>query len=194
MRVSVPRLGQLAHLLSANPAAIFSQKSMRTALRRRRDSFGAHVVMHSPTTPNSDVDSRFDTETVSDDQTLVESRRLGKLPDEGDSISLTDVPKDEGCTETQCATSGPFTSSEPHCKPERLSIIYPLPTAENLLTQEPTPPHTAADSHSITPPLCVPCPLTPPPTHYKRRRARIISGEEQDPDPDRSSIRCVHVH
>ncbi|KAH9980830.1 hypothetical protein BGW80DRAFT_1266451 [Lactifluus volemus] len=199
MRVSSPRLGhQLARILSTNPVILFSQKNMLALLGRRRDSVSARaVIQQPPTILHHEIDSKSETETVPDDRTLVESRRLVALYDEVDLISLSDVPEDEVCSQTPCTTtsSGPFpSSSELHGKPERLSIIYPLPTAENLLTEEPTPPHTAADPLSIAPSLCIPCPLTPPPTHYKRRRARIISGEDHDPDPDQSSIRYVYVH
>lgn len=194
MRVS--SLGhQVARILSTNPVIVFSQKNMLAVLGRRRDSFSARaVIQQPPTILNHDIDSKSETETVLDDRTLVGSRRLVALYDEVDSISLCDVPEDGASSQTPCTTrsSGSFPSSSG--KPERLSIIYPLPTAENLLTSESTPPHTAADPHSITPSLCIPCPLTPPPTHYKRRRARIISGEEHDPDPDQSSIRYVYVH
>jgi hypothetical protein len=194
MRVSPPRLGQLTRFLSASPASIFSQRSVLTILRRRRESLGSGAVLHPPIILNTDVESNCDTETVPDDRTLVEPRTLVTLPDETDSISLKDMPEDEVCTKTQCTTSRPFKSSEFHVEPERSSIIYPLPTAENLLTQEPLSPHTAADPQSFAAPVGIPCQLTPPPTHYKRRRARIISGEDSDPDLDRSSIRCVYVH
>ncbi|KAI0253493.1 hypothetical protein BJV78DRAFT_1280830 [Lactifluus subvellereus] len=190
MRVSAPRLGQLVHLLSVKPVSIFSRKNILAVLRHRRDSFGARAVMHLPNIIDCDVDSKFDTETAPDDSTLVESRQLSTLSDEADSILLNDVPEDDISTKTKCTTtSGPLTSSELPSKPQRLSIIYPLPTAENLLTQEPTQMHTVADPPSIAPPLCIPGPLSPPPTHYKRRRARIISGEDHDPDLDRSPIR-----
>lgn len=195
MRVSAPRLGQLTHLLSVNPASIFSQKNILAVLRHRRNSFSAHAVMHLPNIIDEDIDSKFDAEIVPDDSTLVESRQFSTLPDEEDSILLKDLPEDETTTETQCTTtSGPLTSPELPSKPQRLSIIYPLPTAENLLTQEPTQMHTLADPPSIAPPSCFPSPLSPPPTHYKRRRARIISGEDHDPDLDRSPIRYVYVH
>ncbi|KAH9987454.1 hypothetical protein BJV74DRAFT_498472 [Russula compacta] len=172
MRVPAPRLGQLAHLFSANTAAVFGHRSMLASLRRHRDPFAPCAVLPSPTgstnSNNSDLDPKFDAETVPDDSTLVDSRRQSSHSEEADSFSLSDVPEDEP----------PDTSA-------RRSIIYPLPSAENLLAHEPTPPASMIDA-STDPPLCTP--LTPPPAHYKRRRAHIMSDEDHDPDPDSTSI------
>jgi hypothetical protein len=99
--------------------------------------------------------------------------------------------EDEECIKSQFSR-GPPTSSETRDPSVRLSIIYPLPSAENLLGHEPTPPATTIDSVAVAPPVCVPA-LTPPPTHYKRRRGRIISDADYDPDPDQASIRYVCV-
>jgi hypothetical protein len=205
MRVPAPpRLGQLAHLFPVSPAAAFGCKNMLASLRRHyhnRDPFGSpDTVLPSPTTTtsstSSDVDPKFDTETVADDRTLVGSRRHSSShSDEEDVITLGDVPEDQECAKSQYSSSarGPSTYSSTRDPSARRSIIYPLPSAENLLTHEPTtpPPATAIDS-SVAPPLCIPA-LSPPPTHYKRRRARIISNEDHDPDLDQASIRCVCV-
>ena len=157
---------------------------MLASLRRHRDSFNFHSALPC-TSPSSDVDPKFD--TVPDDRTLVEFRRHSSH----DSISLSTMPEeeDEECVKSQCSR-GPPTSSETRDPSVRLSIIYPLPSAENLLGHEPTTPATTIDS--VAPPFCVPA-LTPPPTHYKRRRGRIISDEDYDPDPDQASIRYVCV-
>jgi len=178
MRVPAPRLGQLVQLFSVNPSAAFGCKNMLASLRRHRDAFSSHC-----TSPSSDVGPKFDVETVPDDRTLVEFRRHSCH----DSISLSTMPEeeDEECVKSQ-RSRGPPTSSETRVPSVRLSIIYPLPSAENLLDHEPTTPATTIDS--VAPPFCVPA-LTPPPTHYKRRRGRIISDEDYDPDPDQASIR-----
>lgn len=177
MRVPAPRLGQLVHLFSVNPSAAFGCKNMLASFRRHRDPFSSHC-----TSPSSDVDPKFDVETVPDDRTLVEIRRHSFH----DSISLSTMPEEED----EERSRGPPTSSKTRDPSVRLSIIYPLPSAENLLGHEPTPPATTIDS--VAPPLCVPA-LTPPPTHYRRRRGRIISDEDYDPDPIQASIRYVCV-
>jgi hypothetical protein len=210
MRVPAPpRLGQLAHLFPTNPAAAFGCKNMLASLRRHhqhRDPFGSPTAaLPSPTattSTGSDLDHKFDTETVPDDGTLVGSRRRSSEhsdEEEEDSITLSDVPEDEDeeRVRSRCPSSrGLSTYSASRDPSARRSIIYPLPSVENLLTHEPTtpsplPPASMIDS-SVALPLSVPA-LSPPPAHYKRRRARIISNEDHDPDPDQASIRCVCV-
>jgi hypothetical protein len=205
MRVPAPpRLGQLAHLFPVSPTAAFGCKNMLASLRRHyhnRDPFGSSdtTALPSPTTTttrrtSSDVDPKFDTETVADDRTLVGSRRHSSShSDQEDLITLSDVPEDQECAKSSSAR-GPSAHCSTRDPSVRRSIIYPLPSVENLLTHEPTtttPPAAAIDS-SVAPPLCIPA-LSPPPTHYKRRRARIISNEDHDPDLDQASIRCVCV-
>jgi hypothetical protein len=203
MRVPAPpRLGQLAHLLPVNPAAAFGCKNMLASLRRHyhRDPLGSpDAVLPSPTatsSTSSDVDPKFDAETVPDDRTLVGSRRLSSSPsEEEDSMTFGEPPDDEEYVKLQCPSPrGLATYPETRDPSVRRSIIYPLPCLENLLAYEPTTstPTTMIDS-SVAPPLSIPA-LTPPPTHYKRRRARIISNEDHDPDPDQASIRCVCYH
>ena len=188
MRVPAPRLGQLAHLFSVNPSGAFGYKSMLASLRRHRDPFS------SPCNgPSSDVDPKLYDETVPDDRTLVESRRHSSHSDKAESISLKAMPEDEECLEFQCSPRGLPTSSETSETRDpsvRWSIIYPLPSAENLLGHEPTPPTTTIDS--VEPPFCLPA-LAPPPTHYKRRRGHIISDEDYDTDPDPAPIRYVCI-
>ena len=185
MRVPAPRLGQLAHLFSVNPSAAFGYKSMLASLRRHRDPFSSPC-----TSPSSDVDPKFDVETVPDDRTLVEFRPHSSHSDKADTISLSTMPEDEDCVKSQCSSREPPPSFETRDPSVRLSIIYPLPSAENLLVHEPTPPSITIDP--VAPPFCVPA-LTPPPAHYKRRRGRIISDEDYDPVPDQASIRYVCV-
>jgi len=191
MRVPAPRLGQLAHLFSLKPTAAFGYKNMLASMRRHRDPLAARTILPLSTSTSSDVEPKCDrdVETVPDDRTLVESRRCSSHSDEADSISLSDVPEDEQCPKSRRTSRGPSTSSETPEGSVRLSIVFPLPSAENLLAYDPTP--LAIDS-SVAPTLCV-HPLTPPPTHYKRRRARIISNEDYDPDPDQAPIRYVCI-
>jgi hypothetical protein len=188
-----------------NPAAAFGCKNMLASLRRHhhRDPFGSPGAASLPsptattstTSTGSDVDPKFDAETAPDDGTLVGSRRRSsEHSDEEDAMTLGDVPEDEGCVKSRCSSSRvPSTYSATRDPSVRRSIVYPLPSVENLLAHEPTSPLPASviDS-SVAPPLSVPA-LTPPPAHYKRRRARIISNEDHDPDPDQASIRCVCV-
>ncbi|KAI9449890.1 hypothetical protein F5148DRAFT_619309 [Russula earlei] len=153
MPVPSPRLTQLAHLFSANAAAVFWNST------------------------SSEVD------IGPDDRTLVNSTRNPSHSDEAGSILLSDVPEDAVCVNPQYVSCHLPTSSKPHDTLVRLSIIDPIPTAENLLAHESIRPFTTLDA-LISPPSCTPA-LTPPPTHYKRRRARIISSnEDRDPDPD----------
>lgn len=215
MRVPAPpRLAQLAHIFSVNTAAVFGNKNTLIASLRRhhQNPFGPRHVLPSPTSTNastelsssSDSDPTFDAETVPDDRTLVESRRHSSHSDaegeEADSITLrSDIPEDEAYLKLQhkVATSRrrrqPASAFERPDTSARLSIIYPLPNAESLLAQEPTPSATVIDA-SIVSPLCTPFPLSPPPAHYKRRRARIMSNEDHDPDPNQTSIRYVFCH
>lgn len=189
MRVPAPRLSQLAHLFSVNPSAAFGYKNMLASLRRHRDPFSSRSTLPC-TSPSCNVDPKFDVATVPDDRTLVGSRRHSSHSDKADSISLSAMPEDGECVKFRCSSREPPTSSETRDPSVRLSIIYPLPSAENLLDHEPTPPATTIDS--VAPPFCVPA-LTPPPTHYKRRRGRIISDEDYDPESDQASIRYVCV-
>ncbi|KAI0293486.1 hypothetical protein B0F90DRAFT_1762680 [Multifurca ochricompacta] len=199
MRVSAHRLGQLVQqFLSVKPATVLVHTDMFAALRRRRhhDSFSTRTVLDSPISIGPDCDSKFDveTETVPDDRTLVESRRASTLPDESDSISLSDPYVDKICLKTtQYATTCPLMSSELPVKQALLSIIYPLPTSEDLLAHEPTLPPPTVDTPSITPPLCISRALSPPPTHYKRRRACIISSEDHNPGLDPMSVKHAHL-
>ncbi len=189
MRVSAPRLGQLVHILTVNPAAAFMHKTMFAALRRRRDSFDARTVMPSPTSP--DADAKFDVETVPDDRTLVDSRRNSSPPDDVDLISFSDVREDEVRLKSQNPAGDPFISSKLPGKPALLPIIYPLPSAEDLLTtHERAPLLPTTDAAPVTPLFCISRTLSPPPTHYKRKRARIIPSADHDIDPDQS-IRWV---
>jgi hypothetical protein len=110
---------------------------MFATLRRRRDSFDTHTaVMPSPTSPNSTPS--FDVETVPDDRTLVESRRHSTHPDDDDSI-FSDVREDEMSLKSQHTLSDSFISSKLPGKPALHPIIYPLPTAEDLLAHGRTP-------------------------------------------------------
>lgn len=158
---------------------------MLASLRRHRDPFSSPC-----TSPSSDGDPKFDVETVPDDRTLVEFRPHSSHSDKADTISLSTMPEDEDCVKSQCSSREPPPSFETRDPSVRLSIIYPLPSAENLLVHEPTPPSITIDP--VAPPFCVPA-LTPPPAHYKRRRGRIISDEDYDPVPDQASIRYVCV-
>src|SRR6267142_748455 len=143
MRVPAPpRLGQLAHLFPTNPAAAFGCKNMLASLRRHhhRDPLGSPAAaLPSPTattsSTSSDVDPKFDAETVPDDRTLVGSRRhSSEHSDEEDSITLSDVPEDEERVKSPCPSSrGPSTYSGTRDPSARRSIIYPLPSVENLL-------------------------------------------------------------
>lgn len=196
MRVPAPRLGQLAHLFSANPAAVFGNRSVLTSLRRHCAALPSPTSSTNSNNSNSDLDPKFDAETVPDDTTLVDSRRQSSHSEEADSFSLSDMPEDEVCVKLECAPRFRPTFSKPPDTSSRRSIIYPLPSAENLLAHEPnepTPPASMIDA-STDPPLCIP--LTPPPAHYKRRRARIMSDEDHDPDPDPTTIRyaCLVCH
>ena len=212
MRVPAPpRLAQLAHLFSVNTAAVFGNKNAFVASLRRhhQNPFAHRAVLPSPTSTelsstSDHSDPTFDTETVPDDRTLVESRRhsshSGVEGDEADSITLgSDAPEDDAYLKLQHTVAKlrrrrqPASASERPDTSARLSIIYPLPNAESLLAQEPTPPATVIDA-SIAPSLCTPSPLSPPPAHYKRRRARIMSSEDHDPDPNQTSIRYGFCH
>ncbi len=188
MRVSAPRFGQLVHLLSVHPAAAFMPKTMFAALRRRQDSFDTRTVIPSPTSP--DPDAKFDFETVPDDRTLVESRR-DSTPDEEDLISFSDSREDEVRLKSQDPAGDPFISSKLLGKQGLLPIIYPLPTAEDLLAHGDTPLPPTVDAASVTPLFCISRALSPPPTHFKRKRARIIPGADHDIDPDQPPIRWV---
>ena len=189
MRVSAPRISQLVHLLSVNPAAAFMHKTVFTALRRRRDSFDTRTVMPSPTSP--DTDAKFDFETGPDDRTLVDSRRNSTPPDDGDSMSFSDVREDEVRLKNQNLADDAFISSKLPGKSALHPIIYPLPTAEDILAQGWTPSPPTSDAASITPLCSISRALSPPPSHYKRKRARIIPSADQDiqVDPDQASIR-----
>ena len=191
MRVSAPSFGQLVHLLSVNPAATFMHKTMFATLRRRRDPFNAHTVMRSPT--STDSDAKFDVETVPDDRTLVDSRRHSTPPDDDDSI-FSDVHGDEVSLKSQHTAGEPFISSKLPSKPALHPIIYPLPTAEDLLAHGRTPPPPTIDAASVTPLFCISRALSPPPTHYKRKRARIIPSVDHDIDPDQTSPRWARSH
>ena len=165
---------------------------------------------------SSDTGHTFDAETVLDDRTFVEeeSRRRSSSShsdpeaDEASSLMLlSDIPEEEvsylnfkrrrTLPSSRGRGRGPASSSERPDSSARLSIIYPLPSAESLLavaaTHGPTPSATVIDA-SIAPPLSTPFPLSPPPAHYKRRRARIMSDEDQDSDPSQAPIRYVSCH
>ncbi|KAF8265002.1 hypothetical protein EI94DRAFT_1804988 [Lactarius quietus] len=186
MRVSAPRFGQLVHLLSVNPAAAFMHKSRFSALRRGRDSFDTRTV--TPSTTSTDSDAKFDVETVPDDRTLVDSRRQSTHPND-DLISFSDVRGDEVSLKSQSTVGDPFVSSKLPGKPALHPIIYPLPTAEDLLTHERTPQPSTIDAVSVTPLFCISRALSPPPTHYKRKRARIVPSADHDIEPDQTSLR-----
>ncbi|KAF8489817.1 hypothetical protein F5888DRAFT_1638431 [Russula emetica] len=166
---------------------------------------------NSGSSSSSDADPTFDTETVPDDRTLVEeqSRRRSSSShsdaeaDEASSLTLlSDIPEEEASylnfkrrrtVPSSCGRGRrPASSSEGPDPSARLSIIYPLPSAESLLAAAhgPTPSATVIDA-SIAPPLCTPSPLSPPPAHYKRRRARIMSDEDHDSDPNQAPIRFL---
>jgi hypothetical protein len=184
MRVSAPRLAQLVHLLSVNPATTFMHKTMFATLRRRRDPFDTHTaVMPSPTSPNSNA--KFDTETVPDDRTLVESRRHSTHPDDDEMIFSE--REDEMSLKSQHTLSDSFISSKVPGKPALHPIIYPLPTAEDLLAHGRTPLAPTIDAASVTPLFCISRALSPPPTHYKRKRAHIIPSADHDIDPDQKT-------
>ncbi len=165
---------------------------------------------------SSDGDPTFDAEAVPDDRTLVEegcrrrssSTRSDPEVDEAASqMLLSDIPEEEGSYltlkrhRTVPSSRGrhegrqPASSSERRDNSARLSIIYPIPSAESLLaaTHRPMPSATVIDA-SIAPALFTPSPLRPPPAHYKRRRARIMSDEDHDSDPNQASIRYVSCH
>jgi len=184
MRVSAPRFGQLVHLLSVNPATTFMHKTMFATLRRRRDPFDARTVMPSPTSPKSDA--KFDTETVPDDRTLVESRRHSAHPDDDDMI-FSDVREDEMSLKSQRTLSDSFISSKLPGMPALLPIIYPLPTAEDLLAYGRTQPTSTIDAASVPQLFCISRALSPPPTHYKRKRAHITQSADHDIDPDQKT-------
>ncbi|KAI9451318.1 hypothetical protein BJY52DRAFT_1191077 [Lactarius psammicola] len=193
MRISAPHFGQLVHLLSVNPAAALMHKTIFAALRRRRDSFDARTVMPSPTSP--DADAKFDVETVPDDRTLVDSRRNSTHPDDVDLISFSDVREDEvRLSKSQNPAGDPFISKKHPGKPALLPIVYPLPTAEDLLAHGRTPPSPTSDPTPVTPLFCIPRALSPPPTHYKRKRARIIPSADHDIDPDQSIRLHIDPH
>ena len=185
MRVSAPRLGQLVHFLSVNPATTFMHKTMFATLRRRRDPFDTQTLLPSPTSPNSDA--KFDTETVPDDRTLVESRRHSATDPDDDEMIFSDVREDEMSLKSQRTLSDSFISSKLPGKPALLPIIYPLPSAEDLLAYGRTPPAPTIDATSVTPLFCISRALSPPPTHYKRKRAHIIPSADQDIDPDQKT-------
>ena len=164
---------------------------------------------------SSDADPTFDAETVLDDRTFAEeeSRRRSssshsdaEIDDDASSVKLlSGMPEEEtsylNLKRHRTVPSslgrgrGPASFSEGRNTSARLSIIYPLPSAESLLaaTHGPTPSATVIDA-SIAPPLCTSSPLSPPPAHYKRRRARIMSDEDHDSDPNQAPIRYVSCH
>jgi hypothetical protein len=170
---------------------------------------------NSESSSSSDADPTFDAETVLDDRTFVEeeSRRRSSSSSHSDAevdeasslILLSDIPEEEASylnfkrRRTVPSSRGrgrlPAPSSERPDTSARLSIIYPLPSVESLLaaTHGPTPSATVIDA-SIAPPLCTISPLSPPPAHYKRRRARIMSDEDHDSDPNQAPIRYVSCH
>lgn len=185
VRVPVPHLCQFTHFFSENPGVAFGYKNMRLPW----DPFGSCVTLPS-TSPRSDVDPKFDVETVSDEGTLVDTRRCPSHPDKTESISLSDVPEDEECIKSQCTPRGSPTCSENPFSSAGQPIVYPLPSDEGLLAYKP-PPAITIDT-LVAPPSCVHA-LTPPPTHYKRRRARIISDEHDEPELDQTPARCVCV-
>lgn len=190
MRVSAPRFSHLVHLLSVNPAAAFMPKTMFSSLRRRQqDSFDTHTVSSFPTSPDSDA--KFDVETVPDDRTLVDSRRQSTHPDDDDSI-FSDAREDEVFHKSKHTECGASISSKLPGKPALHPIIYPLPTAEDLLAQGRTAPSQPIDAASVTPLFCISRALSPPPTHYKRKRARIIQSADHDFDPDQTALR-LHI-
>jgi hypothetical protein len=158
-------------------------------MRFHWDPFGSCVTLLSTGT-SSDVDSKFDVETVSDEGTLVETRQCPSHPDKADSISLSDVPEDEECIKSQCTPRGSPTCSENPFPSAGQPIIYPLPSDEGLLADKPPPAITVDASVALPPSVHA---LTPPPTHYQRRRARIISDEDNEPEPDQTPVRCVCV-
>ena len=175
----------------------------------------ASTSTNSESSSSSDADPTFDAETVPDDRTLVEeeSRRHSssshsdaEVDETSSLILLSDIPEEEASylkfkrRRSMPLSRGrgqrPASSSERPDTSARLSIIYPLPSAESLLaaaTHGPTPSATVIDA-SIAPPLCTPFPLSPPPAHYKRRRARIMSDEDHDSDPNPAPIRYVSCH
>jgi hypothetical protein len=175
-------------------------------------SVSASTNSESSSSSSSDADPTFDAETVPDDRTLVEeeSRRRsssshsdGEVDEAGSLILLTEIPEEEASylkskrrrsvPSSRGRGQRPAFSSERPDTSARLSIIYPLPSAESLLaapTHGPTPSATVIDA-SIGPPLCTPSPLSPPPAHYKRRRARIMSDEDHDSE---APIRYVSCH
>jgi hypothetical protein len=170
---------------------------------------------NSESSSSSDADPTFDAETVPDDRSLVEESRRRSSSSHSDAevdeasslIVLSDIPEEEASylnfkrQSTVPSSRGrgrrPASSSERPDTSARLSIIYPLPSAESLLavvaTHGPTPSATVIDA-SIAPPLCAPSPLSPPPAHYKRRRARIMSDEDHDSDANQAPIRYVSCH
>ena len=169
---------------------------------------------NSESSSSSDADPTFDAETVPGDRTLFEeeSRRrssssyTGAEVDEANSlILLSDIPEDVSYLNfkrhrTVPSSRGrgrgqPVFSSERPDTSARVSIIYPLPSAESLLaaTHGPAPSATVIDA-SIAPPLCTSSPLSPPPAHYKRRRARIMSDEDHDSDSNQAPIMYVSRH
>ena len=197
--------------------------SIRRHHHHHQDPFDTSTPLPSPTTStgstsassSSDADPTFDDETVPDDRTFVEekSRRHSlssshsdaEVDDASSLILLNDIPEEEASylnfkrRRTLPSSRGrgrrPAPSSERPDTSARLSIIYPLPSAESLLaaTCGPTPSATVIDA-SIAPALCTPSPLSPPPAHYKRRRARIMSDEDHDSDPNQAPIRYVSCH
>ena len=185
MRVSALHFGQLVHLLSVNPAATFMPKVMFASLRRRRDSFDTHTVSPSPNSPDSDA--KFDVETVPDDTTLVDSRRQSTHPDDDDSI-FSDVREDDAFLKSKHTEGDTFISSKLPGKPALHHIIYPLPSAEDLLAHR-TPPPPPVDTAAVTPLFCISRALSPPPTHYQRKRARTIPSADHDLDPDQTPLR-----
>lgn len=167
---------------------------------------------NSESSSSPDVDPTFDAETVPDDRTFIEeeSRRRSSSSSHSDAevdeasslILLSDIPEEGGSyinfkhRRTVPSSRGrgrqPASSSERPDTLARLSIIYPVPSAESLLaaTHGPTPSATVIDA-SIAPPLSTPSPLSPPPAHYKRRRARIMSDEDHDSDPNQTPNRVL---
>lgn len=171
-------------------------------------SVSASTNFESSSSSSSDADPTFDAETVPDDRTFIEeesrrhssSSQLDGEVDEASSLMLlSDVPEEEASYLKFKRCRSVLSSRGRGQRPDtsaRLSIIYPLPSAESLLaapTHGPTPSATVIDPSSA-PPSCTLSPLCPPPAHYKRRRARIMSDEDHDSDPNQAPIRYVSCH
>lgn len=191
-RVSVPRLSQLAHSVAVNLADTFWYNNTVTSMRRdcQWDPFDSRASLLSPTDSSSDVDSEFDVETIPDDRTLV-LVESGRHSFHSSSLPFSEVLEDVGYVQSQFTSQGPPRSSENPDESARRPIIYPLPTDEELSAYVPTPRDPTINA-SFAPPPPVPA-LRPSPSHYKRRRGRILSVEDYDPDPDQATIRYICV-